>query len=923
MMGRETVREIHQIKKVHIVSHTHWDREWYQDYQSFRVRMVYLIDELLEVMERDETYRFFTLDGQAIIVDDYLEIRPENKKRLLTLIRQGRIITGPWYVMPDEFLVSGEALIRNLLMGTRKVREWGGEPLKSGYVPDIFGHNSQLPQILRGFGIDHAVLFRGFQGEKQASEIIWRGSDGSNVLGLKLDEDRSYGDFFFFIRWPFADKDYHYDQEQLIERAQEMKVYKSERATTPIALGLDGVDHVEIEPMLPSIINTLNEDAGLNVYFEHSHLAAYVAELQPHLHDLEVYQGEQRSPGKVGLNNMVLANVLSSRYPIKRQNKECEALLEVWAEPWGVFAALEGRPYPKGFLEKAWRYLLQNHPHDSICGCSIDQVHRDMVYRFDQSRLIGEQMLKEQFAYISNHVFLSGGADDRHFVVFNSTQSHTDGVIVVEVWLPPQGSMNNSGPALGQSSFRLFDENGEVIPYQVHDYQKNVTTKWRPYRDLPSGGKADLYLLAFRTTIPALGYRTYAVKLQSAVELKAGEYTSATLKPPARFTGSQQVSSQSWDNGCYLLTVHTNGTLTILVHKTHKLFEHLLQFEDDGDIGEGWNHVAPAINQVCSSAGLHAEISVMSDGPLQTVIKIRQILNIPEAIHHSEVKRSEKLTKMVLETTLDVRDQDPLLRCRTRIVNTARDHRVRLLLPTGVQTEHFYTSTPFDLVKRPIKQPDYQDYLEHAREVVPHNGIICIHDDEVGIAILSKGLYEAAVRYDSLHTIAMTLFRSTGKEVLCDGSDGGQLLGELIFDYGISVYNPSEPIAELLYHELQRFVHPPRSVTLNSTKRVFETPHRRESNLPRMKSFLSISHRSLILSALKRSEDHEDHYIVRLVNVADEQVEGTLRFDRELSHVNQVHLDESLIGELNCIGKEVSVYAGPKQVITIEIVFKS
>ncbi len=102
---------------LHLISHTHWDREWYQPFQIFRIRLVHLIDNLLAIMKNDPDYAHFMLDGQTIVLEDYLQIRPENEKYLKELIKQGRILIGPWYILPDEFLVSPEATIRNLLRG--------------------------------------------------------------------------------------------------------------------------------------------------------------------------------------------------------------------------------------------------------------------------------------------------------------------------------------------------------------------------------------------------------------------------------------------------------------------------------------------------------------------------------------------------------------------------------------------------------------------------------------------------------------------------------------------------------------------------------------------------------------------------------------------------------------------------------------
>jgi mannosylglycerate hydrolase len=148
-------------QSAHVVSHFHWDREWYLPFQDYRALLVSVLDELLDLLEQDPGYRCFTLDGQTVPLEDYLAIRPEQRDRLLRQIKAGNIEIGPWFVQPDEFLLSGESLVRNLLLGFRQARAFGVEPMKVGYVPDCFGHISQLPQLFAGFGIGSAVLFRG------------------------------------------------------------------------------------------------------------------------------------------------------------------------------------------------------------------------------------------------------------------------------------------------------------------------------------------------------------------------------------------------------------------------------------------------------------------------------------------------------------------------------------------------------------------------------------------------------------------------------------------------------------------------------------------------------------------------------------------------------------------------------------------
>ncbi len=910
-------------EKLYVISHTHWDREWYQDFQGYRFRLVYLIDELIDTMEHDPEYQYFMMDGQTIVINDYLEIRPENSGRLLKLIQAGRIAVGPWYVMPDEFLVSGESLIRNLLIGFRLSRSWGVEPLKSGYIPDLFGHNSQFPQILQGFGIDNAVFFRGFYGDGEPSEICWEGADGSKVIGLKLDEDRAFSCFYFFMRWPFADRDYEYNKEEWIERAKEMIIYKKKRATTELLLGLDGVDHAEIEPGLPAMLKALNE-AGLGVEFVHGHFEHYLHDLRERLdngHPLRVYKGEQRSLGYRGFNNWVPLNVLSSRIHLKQLNAQCETLLEKWAEPWGAFTAWEGRPYQKGFYRKAWEFLIQNHPHDSICGCSIDQVHRDMVYRFDQSRLISERMIKEEMSYISNHLQQGGMKGDYLLTVFNASQTDVDQVIDVELRLPPEFAHAETLPGSGGSPFLIHDQEDREVEYQLLEVERGVVGHTRKYRDIPEAEVVDVYHVAFHGRVPSYGYATYGVQRIVSEGPKPKQYDALLMVPLYRNPkGSMQVNANTWDNGRVRLHIHSNGSMTISDLQTEKTYTNVMLFEDEADIGEGWNSIQPVMNEVYSSVAASAQISVVYSGPLQSCIRIQLAMRMPDRVTTGQAKRSETFVKLPITTFVELTRDDPIVRFRTLVQNTARDHRMRVLFPAGLAAERYYTSTPFDLVERTIQRPDYRNHLQQDDGgTVPHNGIITVNNAGCGLAVYSNGLYEAVVRDDLPRTIALTLFRSTGNEVLSNGGDSGQLLSELQFTYALRPYAADAEWIGTLWRERQQFAAGLRSLTRKTGKPLYETPHRAEMKLPPAKSFIAVNGAGLIVSAIKESEEVRGHYVIRLFNASGQPVQGTLTFDRPVQMARLVNLDEQPFGEVYFIGPQISLDLKPKQIITVEM----
>jgi len=372
--------------KIFIVPHTHWDREWYMPFEQFRFRLIWLVDKLINILDSDPKFEHFMFDGQTIVLEDYLSVKPYNKDKLKKYIKESRIIIGPWYVLPDEFLVSGEAIIRNLLYGFELTREFGGHA-QIGYLPDMFGHISQMPQILNGFNIDNAFLWRGIAGIK--SEFIWEAPDGSSVFAVHFPDKYGYANGC----------DLSMDAEEA--RAQLMDVIAHMRPynTTSNYLIMNGVDHMEPNALLPSMIEELNRLEGRDIAVQAS-LESYLdAVKQCHL-DLDTVRGELRDVDRVSGTqyfDFILAGVLSSRVYLKQLNYRAQLLMERWAEPWSAIAWLQGEDYPYEFIKLAWKYIIKNHPHDDICGCSTDDVHKNNVIQFEWAKQVGDQIIEDSF----------------------------------------------------------------------------------------------------------------------------------------------------------------------------------------------------------------------------------------------------------------------------------------------------------------------------------------------------------------------------------------------------------------------------------------------------------------------------------------------------------------------------------------------
>jgi alpha-mannosidase len=348
-----------------VVPHTHWDREWYLPFEQFRLRLGAVVDGVLDTLERDESFTSFTLDGQAIVLEDYLEVRPENEQRLRALLAAGRLEVGPSYVLPDEILVGGESLVRNLLLGRRVCRGFGVEPSGAGYMPDSFGHPAQLPQILAGFGIGTFLFSRGLGDEIEDVGVVFRWRAGpAEVVACQM---LPHYDNFARMTW------YH-DAEERVRKIVDYFGEDVRRAGQDEIVLANGSDHLPIEPELPEIL------AELGRTFGGSFRIGRYDEYAPAADGLPEYEGELVG----GRLQNILRGVNSARIYLKQANERAERRLLSIETAAALRVLGEGAPYPAADLRLAWRDLLRNHPHDSICGCSCDEVHRDMLVRYEQ-----------------------------------------------------------------------------------------------------------------------------------------------------------------------------------------------------------------------------------------------------------------------------------------------------------------------------------------------------------------------------------------------------------------------------------------------------------------------------------------------------------------------------------------------------------
>lgn len=880
-----------------VISHTHWDREWYQSFEGFRKRLVYMMDDLLDVIEDRPGYIYFHLDGHTIMLEDYLEIRPEKRNLIEKLIKTGRLIVGPWYVMPDEFLISGELLIRNLKMGIDMASEFKGKAMDCGYVVDIFGHNSQLPQVLRKFGIQNAMLYRGM-GSYKKDMFIWEAPDGSRVLTSKLDPDHSYSNFYYAVRRPFDDNEY--EENEIKKCMQILLDYSLERAVSNNLLMMDGTDHIEVEPQLPMIIDSINKTIP-NVRAKHTTIEEYFKAQRKYMDRLDVIYGELYSIGDRGIHNRVLKNVLSSMVHIKQLNNKCETELTVWAEPYAAIADFISLQNQKGFFKKAFKTLMQNHPHDSICGCSKTCVHQDNIYRFNQVLDITKEIEDHNFNVIAKNINTHKDGMDMAFVVFSGNKQALTETVEAELCLPSEFTEN----------FKIYDTEGNEVVYQILYKDSDQIDLKNEMRRLPKFKRVKKIGIAFNANVPAVGYSTYWIKALSILPPRPQDYTFSTFNPVVRYRGTMRTGQMCMENDLIKVYASTGGTLEVTYKATNKKYCNLLTLEDSGDTGDGWLYIKPVSDAVHYSSLCGADIAFVNDGPCVCTMKITVHMFIPDGFKSDETARLKSSAQMDVVSYVTMRKNSARLDIRTTVENSVVGHRLRVMFPTFINTDKYFAATPFALNERKVGFGDTSGHIEEETFVSPVQGLVIMREERCAVGIYNKGLYETGVSEDESRTIALTLFRSFISEVPHKRkADMGHMLFEMSFDYAVEFFDAYTSSGEI-FEKCMQYRNGLKCRTLDKLC---------EGLLPASDSYVSIEGSNVMLSCYKKADSDDSMHVLRVFNIEDKET-VRVKFKHNITSVWRLDLREQKIKALKPHGRELTVVLSKAEIATIGVKF--
>jgi len=860
-------------KILHLVFQTHWDREWYFTFERFRYRLTHVIKRALEALDKDEI-AYFVLDGQTLPLEDYLEVCDvDDRKKILKYIKEGRMIIGPWFIAMDEFLVHGESIIRNLELGHEIAKTYGNVQ-KVGYLPDTFGHIGQMPQILKGFSIDNAFMWRGIALER--SEFIWEGADDSKLFSIYLVEG---------YYQPLINQDDRVEAtKQYLEKIRHF-------AQTEDMLLTAGGDHLmPVEKSLNEAIHEINQSLT-DVELRVTSYEIYANTLKEKLKSKELthIKGELRHNERA----YILPNVLSTRSYLKQLNQTLEDQVIGYIEPMMALAYFQQKKAPLAYLKKIWRTILENQPHDSICGCSIDMVHLENEMRGLKAKemidALQEGLLKE-LKLLTMSYYESGqkkiDQEDRQLSIYNPHPFKYSGIVEGVLWLT-----KDQDP----QTIMLKDEKKRLVNVQIEAVE--------PHR-----------LFVSPLDYPPVFRHGKAYHIKARVkELKPLSFTRFEVIEGKSFIPVQGVDD-TLENKNIKLKLNKDATLTLYDKRTNQTFEGWHQFYASLDAGDSYSYSKPDEDRL-SYAILEGE-PVKKASKLSQSMTYRLVLTQPEALDASRKKASDNLVNTMIEVTLTLHETNDFIDVKTTIDQKGKDQRLRLKFPLQVTLDHHTCDSAFELVERKSNRIEsFEATRLKEVPVVVDSTLSFVHGTkgDRGIRFYHLGMHESqVVGEDQGSTLEMTLIRSVSHLSRDDfKSRGGaagpnlatpdaQCIRKHTFHYAFGPATDKEDVV-VYYQESQKFRKPP----------VFTRGYGDSK-----KSLITKSDDGIQMTSLRWVDKYQVE--LRLWNPYHEVKDIQLESDYRMKEIKEISLDRRIISQ-----REAKMTMRPNEIKTLLLTYKS
>lgn len=887
-------------RKIHVIPHSHWDREWYFTTSRSKVYLMKDLGDVLNTLENDPEFKYFMVDAQGSLLDDYIKWRPQDKERISKLVNDGRLVIGPWYTQTDQLVISGESIVRNMYYGMKRCESFG-KYMNVGYVPDSFGQSGNMPQIYRQFGIEDTLFWRGVSDDMvKHTDYNWRGDDGSVVFTTQIP-------FGYYIGGNIPEEpeeNEEFWQKECLEKA-------GGRSATRHIYFPNGFDQAPVRTNLPQLVKERNEKDPENEYVI-SCIEDYIKDVKSENPELEEVQGEL----VIAKHMRIHKSIFSSRSDLKVMNTQIQNYVTNVMEPLLTISYNLGNEYPHEAVAEIWKLLFENAAHDSIGSCISDTANEDVYVRYKQARDIAVNLVELHSRLIATNVKNDA---DMTFTAINTLPQKRKDTVIVKTYVPG-------------GKFAIIDEKGNDVDYTIiksrdlTDYVLSQTIMLDPSRKFYVPDQVLEVTMAIKANdVPALGYMQYSIDTQ---------------KDSHKETADKKVL----ENKYYTIEVEENGSLTIVDKANNVTYKNQGILVENGDDGDSFNYSPPRKDMEVFSNESKCTVKI-SGSDIYDQAEIHFDMVVPADL--DERAEGKVSVTMLVDMTVALRKDSKVIDFNVKVDNKGLSHRLCVLFDSQIVSAFNYADQQFGLIKRPNyyekemklymesmnnkteKKAGIQELANWANDqstwqeppisIEPTQSYVSLTDGKTGIAVIPQGVREYEVLDDS--KIRLTLFRTygfMGKENLIyrPGRASGeriietpaaQLLKEMEFNFGFTSYagdiNDSDidTLAKQYNTNLEVYTY---AEFLNG--RLIFSQREIEGQNAKIHSLFE-TEGNLVVSAVKKAEE-DDGYIIRLYNGKDHKdLDDKIKFNFDIKEAYYTNLKEEKTEEIKVENNTISV----------------
>lgn len=887
-------------RKIHVIPHSHWDREWYFTTSRSKVYLMKDLGDVLNTLENDPEFKYFMVDAQGSLLDDYIKWRPQDKERISKLVNDGRLVIGPWYTQTDQLVISGESIVRNMYYGMKRCESFG-KYMNVGYVPDSFGQSGNMPQIYRQFGIEDTLFWRGVSDDMvKHTDYNWRGDDGSVVFTTQIP-------FGYYIGGNIPEEpeeNEEFWQKECLEKA-------GGRSATRHIYFPNGFDQAPVRTNLPQLVKERNEKDPENEYVI-SCIEDYIKDVKSENPELEEVQGEL----VIAKHMRIHKSIFSSRSDLKVMNTQIQNYVTNVMEPLLTISYNLGNEYPHEAVAEIWKLLFENAAHDSIGSCISDTANEDVYVRYKQARDIAVNLVELHSRLIATNVKNDA---DMTFTAINTLPQKRKDTVIVKTYVP-------------EGKFAIIDEKGNDVDYTIiksrdlTDYVLSQTIMLDPSRKFYVPDQVLEVTMAIKANdVPALGYVQYSIDTQ---------------KDSHKETADKKVL----ENKYYTIEVEENGSLTIVDKANNVTYKNQGILVENGDDGDSFNYSPPRKDMEVFSNESKCTVKI-SGSDIYDQAEIHFDMVVPADL--DERAEGKVSVTMLVDMTVALRKDSKVIDFNVKVDNKGLSHRLCVLFDSQIVSAFNYADQQFGLIKRPNyyekemklymesmnnkteKKAGIQELANWANDqstwqeppisIEPTQSYVSLTDGKTGIAVIPQGVREYEVLDDS--KIRLTLFRTygfMGKENLIyrPGRASGeriietpaaQLLKEMEFNFGFTSYagdiNDSDidTLAKQYNTNLEVYTY---AEFLNG--RLIFSQREIEGQNAKIHSLFE-TEGNLVVSAVKKAEE-DDGYIIRLYNGKDHKdLDDKIKFNFDIKEAYYTNLKEEKTEEIKVENNTISV----------------